>query len=669
MREVSVKVQTDYLQRMITIRNPVLAVAELIWNALDAEAQNVRVNIDTNELGGITKIVVADDGHGIEYDDAISSFEKLGGSWKKYQNHSKHGTRRLHGKKGQGRFQAFALGGSVKWNTRYKLNNIKVQYSIIGQRTRLGTFSLDEEPKQCKQSGTGTVVTIEGVDNGIYSLKSRNALQTITEQFALYLRQYPDVSIFYDDHEIDPSDVEERLTEYEIDSLETSGRLIESNLTIIEWKTSTERWLYLCDPHGFALEELKAGIQAPGFNFTAYLKSEYFKELEEQNALLEDLDPNLKKIVGSARNKLREHFRKRAAESASKIVEEWKEEKIYPYVGEAKNIIEETERQVFDVVALSLHDYLPDFQSADRKNKKLTFALLKQAVEESPQAVQRILEEVLDLPKEKQEEFAELLEKTSLTAIINASKVVADRLDFLRGLETLVFEPKSRKELLERSQLHKILADHTWIFGEEFNLTVNDQSLTEVLNIHLHELGRELEKDSEPVLREDGSVGIVDLMLSRSVPQPRADEREHLVIELKRPKVPVDAKVANQIESYAFAVADDERFRDTNTKWVFWAISNEIEESVRKKSNQRNRPRDLLYEDDEGRIKIWVKTWGQVIQNCKARLEFFQRELKYSAERDSGLAYLRKVHEKYLPTYLVEEDLAEEVVEEESLVS
>lgn len=660
MKEVSVKVQSDYLQRMVTMRNPVLAVAELIWNSLDAEAQTVQVFLSTNELGGVEKITVSDDGHGIDYEHAIPSFEKLGGSWKRYQTHTKGGARRLHGKRGQGRFQAFALGAMVQWHTCYKLNKHKVEYSIAGQRIRLGTFTIDDEPKQAKECGVGTSVTIEGIDNSVGSLISHTAIQTITEQFALYLRQYPNIDIFYNDHKINPADVEDRMSDYELDEIEIDGgRLVQSRLTIIEWKTTAERMLYLCDSHGFSLEEVRPGIHAPGFDFTAYLKSDYFKELEEQNTLVEDLNPNLKKVVSNARNKLREHFRKRAAEDAARIVEEWKEEKIYPYKGEAKNIIEETERQVFDVVALSLHDYLPDFEVTDKRNKKLTFALLKQAVEESPQAVQRILEEVLDLPKEKQEEFAELLEKTSLTAIINASKVVADRLDFLRGLELLVFDPESKKQLRERSQLHKILAEHTWIFGEEFNLTVNDQSLTEVLNKHLHELGREPEEEGEPVLREDGSVGIVDLMLSRSIPQPRADEREHLIVELKRPKVSIDTKAASQIESYAFVVADDERFRDTKTKWIFWAVSNEMDESVRKKAHQRNRPRDLLYEDEEARITIWVKTWGQLIQSCKARLEFFQKELKYSAERDSGIAYLRRVHEKYLPACFVEEVIVE----------
>ena len=49
----------------------------------------------------------------------------------------------------------------------------------------------------------------------------------------------------------------------------------------------------------------------------------------------------------------------------------------------------------------------------------------------------------------------------------------------------------------------------TGVFGEEFNLTVDDQSLTEVLRKHLHLLGRGL-GDGEPVLREDGTMGIVD---------------------------------------------------------------------------------------------------------------------------------------------------------------
>jgi hypothetical protein len=178
--------------------------------------------------------------------------------------------------------------------------------------------------------------------------------------------------------------------------------------------------------------------------------------------------------------------------------------------------------------------------------------------------------------------------------------------------------------------------------------------LTKVLEAHLKDGGREVASEA-PVLREDGTEGIVDLMLSRRIPQPRAEEREHLVIELKRPTVEIDGTAMLQIQSYALAVADDERFRDTKTRWVFWAVSNKVQDSVRKTARQRNRPDGLFYEDEEQRITIWVKTWGQLIQECKARLEFFQKQLNYAADSESALAYLRVAHEKYLPKVLTKE--------------
>jgi hypothetical protein len=221
-------------------------------------------------------------------------------------------------------------------------------------------------------------------------------------------------------------------------------------------------------------------------------------------------------------------------------------------------------------------------------------------------------------------------------------------LDFLRGLELLLFHPVSKQQLKERTQLHKILQDHTWLWGEEFALSVSDQSLNDVLTAHLKHLGKRCDDDST-VIREDGSRGIVDLMLSRLIPQARAEEREHLVVELKRPSVSIDREVISQAQSYADAVADDPRFTDTDTKWVFWVISNKMTDAGRKQTTQANRPRGLCYESATGHIKVWAKTWGEIIQVNKARMEFFQRELEYKVNDESALNMLDKMHSKYLP--------------------
>ena len=152
------------------------------------------------------------------------------------------------------------------------------------------------------------------------------------------------------------------------------------------------------------------------------------------------------------------------------------------------------------------------------------------------------------------------------------------------------------------------------------------------------------------MLREDGSQGVVDLMLSRSVPQPDPMMREHLVVELKRPNQKVDEKVLGQIKSYAFAVANDERFKDTGTKWRFVAVSNELSDSVRRQANQRHRPQGLVHDDDSDPVTVWVFTWSQLLQRARSRLEFFRKELDYSASTDGAKAHLQKVYAKYLPS-------------------
>src|SRR3954447_23547183 len=93
------------------------------------------------------------------------------------------------------------------------------------------------------------------------------------------------------------------------------------------------------------------------------------------------------------------------------------------------------------------------------------------------------------------------------------------------------------------------------------------------------------------VTREDGSRGIVDLMFSRNIQLAGSEDREHLVVELKRPDVKIDSEVAAQIESYAFAVADDERFRSVPAKWVFWAVSSDVDHVVARKVSQKDRAR------------------------------------------------------------------------------
>lgn len=644
-----IQVHDDHLARLATVRKPIVAVAELIWNAVDADADEVTITLGDGPLGGIETIEVRDDGHGIPYAEAEALFSGLGGSWKQGKHRSKEKSRILHGKEGRGRFRAFSLGRVVDWDVCYRASSGLQAYRISMLKDHLKKVTVEDEVPAEDGLMRGVVAKLSELDRDFKSLRSVDVTDELAQIFALYLRQYPSISITFDGKRIDPRAVEDHVETYALPPITTpDGQSFDASIEIVEWKMATERRLYFCDADGFPLDDTSPGIQALGFSFTAYLKSDYFSKLVAENRLeIANLDAPTSRTLNVAKEVLRDHFRRRSSERAAGLVEEWQRENVYPYQGSAANVVEEAERQVFNVVALNLNSFLPEFQEADEKTKRFQLRLLRQAVESAPADLARIINDVLDLPADKRQELSELLDRTTLAHIISASKVISDRLEFLRGLETLVFDGEFKEIVRERSQLHRIVAENSWMFGEQYHLSVDDQSLTEVLRKHLAKEGLEVEIDEE-VRRSDGSRGIVDLMFSRNIQLAGAEDREHLIVELKRPNAKIDSKVAAQIKSYAFAVADDERFRDVPAKWVFWAVSNDVDSIVAREVAQKDRARGILYQDEQQRITVWVKTWSQIINDCKARLRFFAEKLNYTPDRDSSLAHLRTTYHRYL---------------------
>ena len=644
-----VEAQEDFVERL-AVASPTQALAELIWNALDAEATKVSIDVDTSELG-LTAIRVSDNGHGISPKEAAEVFIHLGGSWKRRTNKSKNGKRTLHGEEGKGRFRALALGRVAEWMvTALDESNERVRYRITVIKDTARKFAMSAETAVDEAAKIGVEVTISEPYKQ-WKLDTPNILQELNETYALYLKEYPGVRISYLGTKLDPRKIIAFQNTFTLPSVPdglTKSHAVE--LEIVEWKTETERMLYLCTEDGFPLHRIAPGIHAPGFNFSAYLRSTYISQLHEAGTLeLGTLDARLNDAVESAKTRLRENFKIRAKERLQSLVEEWKTDQVYPYKDEPVSATQQVERKVFDLVAVNVATNLPDFQTQDRKNKKFQLRILKQAIERSPEELQIILEEVLGLPRPKQEELAKLLKQTTLSSIITASNLVADRLNFINGLETMLFDKDLKKTFRERSQLHRILAENTWVFGEEFALTVDDQSLTEVLRAHLKIAKRNVPVN-EPVKRIGGKTGIVDLMLSRRVPTNREEELSHLVVELKAPTVVAGSKETSQLKSYAFAVQKDERFRCVPTRWSFWLVVNDVDEYVKNETQFKEQPEGLLWESDDPKVisSIWVKSWAQIIHDCKTRLRIFQQALNITADKDIALDYLKKTYERIL---------------------
>jgi len=407
VKKITVQVREDHLE-LLSRAKPMNAIAELMWNALDAEATEVRVDFVENELGGVETFRISDNGHGLSYDHAFVVFRNLGGSWKRDEPRTARRRRFMHGQYGKGRFRAFALGNRVEWIPVYDVEGKRHTYSIVGRAAAPGEFDLtDPEPTD---KDAGMTVEVGDLPTTVGLLRGVKALQEVTDLFALYMRQYPDVRIIYDGVPLDPAHAEDRSTDYDLGELVMqNGERVRATMTVVEWNIAGKRGIVLCDGNGFALHQVTPRLIFRGFSYTAYLKSAHFVALEKEGVLqLDDMTPDGRQLLDAARLKLRQHFTLREVERAQETLAFWKETGLYPYRGEPSDRDEEAERRIFDIYASHLNQ-LSFFAESSYASKRLTLRLVRDLVDADPIRVARVLDELLAFPEEKQEEVTDLL--------------------------------------------------------------------------------------------------------------------------------------------------------------------------------------------------------------------------------------------------------------------
>lgn len=646
-QQYPVEVQPDFLKK-ITGAKPVQALSELIWNGLDADASDVSVTLHYNELNTLSEVVIRDNGTGIPRGKAPEYFRRLGGSWKR-PGAATTGGRVLHGQEGRGRFKAFAIGDFAEWSVVYIKDGTTWTYKIEISAADIQHVSISDELEAPDQL-PGVKVTILQPHKAFRVFETEAGLHAIAEIFALYLTDYPKVRVAIGGIRIDPKSVIASRKPLLLDDIVANGVNHPVRLEIVEWKGIANRALFLCNKERFPLLQVDRRFHVGNFQFTAYLESSYLNLAQQEGTVeLVEMQAPMVASIEEAVAQIKDYFRQRAALDARGVVKEWMAEDIYPFRDEPTSQVERVERQIFDIVAVNVAQHLPNFDAGQKQNKAFHLRMLRQAIEKSPEELQLILTEVLRLPKRKLEDLADLLRDTTLSAIISSAKIVGDRLKFLTGLEAILFDKEPKKRLKERAQLHRIIAQNTWLFGEEFSLSVDDQSLTEVLRTHKKLLGEQIVIDV-PVKHVSQERGIVDLMLSRSVRRHRANSLAHLVVELKAPAVKIDREEISQIEGYAASVSRDERFRNVSVEWQFWVLSDELGPFAEFRVGERG-DGELMRRDN---ITILVKTWGQIIDENRARLQFYQEKLEYQADKGASLKHLQEHYAKFLEGVLDE---------------
>jgi hypothetical protein len=402
VKDIHVQAQKDHILSLCTA-SPIQALAELVWNALDADAFDVKVDVIQNALGGIDAIRISDDGLGINALKADTHFGNLGGSWKLDADKTPLSGRVLHGSKGRGRFKAFALGNRVEWRTTMQSDAGLRSFVLAGTAEDPGLFTLTDTLSP--GPATGTEVMITDIRNALGSLLDTSwVVQQLASHFALYLKAYPNVRIYFQGLLVNPVIVQHASQSYHLKSSDGA----KAELQVIEWKTKQGRGkIVLCNADGFALHEVDAAVRpGSGFNFTAYLISSRFASLHEENLLiLEEMHPEVKAFLDTARDVLRRHFRERREAVTAELLQQWQADGVYPYSGDPADEEEASARKRFNACALAIRSYSDNFDVLSVTEKRLLFRLLRETLSIHPDDAQAIVGDALGLPAKKRKEL------------------------------------------------------------------------------------------------------------------------------------------------------------------------------------------------------------------------------------------------------------------------
>jgi len=400
------------LLRLRNQTNAVGALAELVWNAIDADAKNIHVDWQENEMMGIESISVQDDGHGIAAEDDDFSrhvFASLGDSQKHTLNHQSPEGRILHGRFGKGRIRALALGGVIDWDTVFrKTPKSNRRYSI---RAVVGEASLQLTKPKVSKKPVGTKVTVAHVSEKGNTLEADSVRRRFSLMFSEHLANYPDINIFVQGERLHPESMilKRRSLGAFTTEFEPSGSL-DWDLRCVHWKERVADGrgrLFLCDANKLVIGEHELGLRGAE-EYTFYLDCDQAREWEDDGLIA--LKSDAQQVFLEARLRAHRFLKKSFQERAESLAEEMAEQRILPYPSVPKSSEMVRQKKMFSEMALHIKQNVGSYDKMNLDNKRLLFKLLQGIIELEPRRAVEILDKTLKMTAEDRKALMRLAE-------------------------------------------------------------------------------------------------------------------------------------------------------------------------------------------------------------------------------------------------------------------
>ena len=626
----SVEITSKGIRKVLNKYTPQRAIAEYIWNGFDAHASEVRVSTESEKVyDSIVKVKVSDNGDGIAYELLPVAFKKFYESHKSAKGNVD--SRFSRGKNGYGRFTFFKFADNAEWYTIYKKGEELFAYDIDISTEKLTDYHATD-PNKITDAASGTEVVFTNINNDDLSTPwvKEKLIPFLRAEFAWYFKVYPDRKLYINDELLDCSSV---IADSEIFDLpiELDGADNELfHIYYFQWSEKPQdefsRFYYM-DVDGNLKYQRTTHFNNKGdfFWHSVIVKSTFFNSLadieDDEQTLFSSLPE--RRVFKALNDKLNDYLatkrRPFLKAKAEVLVSNYEDEDLFSFIGKAP--WEESRKTYLQDFIKELYEVEPAvFMKLNQPQRKIFVRLLAQVMDtDNNDSLFRILGEIVDLEQEDRERFASILETTKLKSIIATIQLIGDRLETIKALRLVNFDHTLKAG--EVKHLQKLIEKHYWIFGEEYRYICSEETkFQEALDKYKYALyGAKNEKE---YIKHPDKYKEMDLFVSGQ--EFRYNRPFNLVVEIKNPSNVPELKTEHhgQLITYVDVIMESDAFQNPASFWTFMLIGNKIDSKVTRMMSDK-----LTGECPGGdNYKIYVKTWGQVLDEAESRMKFLQEK-------------------------------------------
>ncbi|WP_313126050.1 ATP-binding protein [Proteiniclasticum ruminis] len=618
------------------------ALCEYIWNGFEANATQVMLSYVDNGMGGVSEVIIEDNGDGINF----ASLEDTFGTFLASQKSGLSLQLKSRANKGKGRFSFSAFALNATWETTFSDENSRKTYKIILDDVNKKECDVSDVPTLTEKP-TGTKVSILG----IMDLTSSNMLfeeleETFLKSFAwyLYLNKNKNFKLLVNGIELD-------YKKYINDELSTTEKIVIDNnsfdIAIVIWnKKIRENFsTYYLNEAGIVCgkDTTTFNRNTVDFNHSVFVSSKFFygktnvslsdiQNDEDNQMVIEETTKEktvLKKLKKAIQSIISEILNQYMSGQAEKAINGMMERNSFPDF--SNDIYGEMRKKDLAIVAKELYqlDSRIFYKLKPVQEKSFLGFLNLLLSSEERENVLTIVEGIVELTPQQRSEFAGILKRTRLEHVISAIKLIESRYTVVEALKKIVFDYS--KYANERDVIQKIVEQHYWLFGEKYRLVVADKQMQKALQEYLYILygdtspNAKLEPDEESARRMD-----IFACANRNTEDGFETEiEENLIVELKAPLIVLNKKVLRQIEDYMDFIRKQPSFNSQLRRWKFVAVCKAVDADI--KSRYLNVGKKGLVTQIEN-YEIYALTWDDVFKSFEISHSHILERLKLDKE-------------------------------------